>query len=446
MNFLKSSANYSTLLKSWLLPTADWLIGSRFSFHLQEWQKIVTLDEMALQALQKEKLRCLLSHALTKIPYYCSLNLPRSEDPMVQLRAFPLMDKKTLREQTDQLLASDKSALIKDRSSGSSGVQSTVYQNEDEQSLIRAMQVLWWQWAGYEIGNPLVQTGMTPKRGVIKKLKDLLFRTIYFSAFAYKQEEVERLLRRVQKKPGYYHLAGYASSLYVFSQMAKDIGMNDIVIRSAITWGDKLFAHYRQSIEAVFHCKVYETYGSAEGLRIASQYDLEYLYIMTPHVVLELLDEEGREVPEGEMGLVHVTRLDNFSMPLIRYRIGDLAKKLPRQNYPPERKLALPLLEKVIGRETDLVKNRSGKVMVVHSFTGIFEHIPQVHQFCVIQRDLAGICIEVIAGDAYEDGLLAMVKKRIQEQMGTDFAVEFTLVETIPATASGKPQIIRSLL
>ena len=80
--------------------------------------------------------------------------------------------------------------------------------------------------------------------------------------------------------------------------------------------GDKLFSSYQEAIKNAFQCKVYDTYGCNEGFLIASQKDLEYKYIMSPHVYLEILDDDNRPVEDGVMGHVVVTRLDGFSMPL----------------------------------------------------------------------------------------------------------------------------------
>jgi phenylacetate-CoA ligase len=143
---------------------------------------------------------------------------------------------------------------------------------------------------------------------------------------------------------------------------------------------------------------------------------------------------------------VVVTSLLAEAMPLIRYKLGDLAVKLPREKYPANRALNLPLLEKVIGRETDLVHTPSGKKMIVHSFTGIFEYYPQIRQFCVIQRSLDGIIIQFIRGDNYYPGVLIEIEARIRSLLNEPFSIVMEEVVEILPTRSGKPQIIMSEL
>ena len=88
-----------------------------------------------------------------------------------------------------------------------------------------------------------------------------------------------------------------------------------------------MFSHYRNTIENTFNTEIFDTYGGAEGLMIAGECSEHKYHILSSHVHVEILDEFGNTVPDGELGEVTVTSLDNFLMPLIRYKIGDLAIK-----------------------------------------------------------------------------------------------------------------------
>lgn len=82
--------------------------------------------------------------------------------------------------------------------------------------------------------------------------------------------------------------------------------------------------------------------------------------------------------------------------------------------------------------------------MVVHSFTGIFEHFPEIKQFCVVQDDLTGITINFVAGIGFYPGLLDLIKDRILSNLKEEFIITFNNIELIAPTKSGKPQIIIS--
>ncbi len=437
--------NYNKFLEKTILPFADRINGSNFIGQLNGLKQIYSYNESDVRKLQKEKLKKLLEHATKNCPYYRDLSIYKDLDSEKWLKKFPIIDKMNLKEHTDQLLTKEKNKLIEQRSSGSSGRLSIVYQSPKEVSLTYAIHALMWEWAGYKLGDPLLQTGIAPQRGFKKKIKDLLLNVNYLQAFIHSKQEAEHALKwALQKnKPV---MAGYASSLYVLAEYSKK--MQQVPkFQTVISFGDKLFDHYRKTIQEQFQCNVYETYGTAEGFKIAAQKDLPWMYIMSPNVYLEILDEEGNEVPDGNMGHVVVTNLDNYSMPLIRYKIGDLAIKMPKEKYPQQRQLALPLLKKVIGRDTDLIKTKSGKYMIVHSFTGIFEHIQEIKQFQIVQNDLNGIIIKYIPNGGFNANLLKHIEEKIQKYLDEpSFRIDFERVNHIEPSGSGKPQIIKSNL
>lgn len=434
---------YNWIIENFLFPLGDKLNKSAYASNLKLLRKLVSLDENQIQAYQNERLKDILSHAVTNTSFYSGVALDLSKEPSQWLKGFPIMDKISIKSNIEGLLTQDKSKLIRYSSSGSSGIQSEVYVNKTEQSFFRATQTLWWEWAGFKLGKPIVQTGLATQRTPEKKLKDFLLRTYYLFAFSISKKQAKAAFDWGNERHAF--LGGYASSLFVLAGLAKELGEKP-KLSAAITWGDKLFDHYKQAIEEAFSCKVYETYGANEGLMVASQKDLDFMYIMSPCVYLEILNEQGEEVKDGEMGQVVVTSLIAKSMPLIRFKLGDLAIKLPRDQYPLDRKLKLPILQKVVGRETDLIITPLGKKMIVHSFTGIFNKYPAIAQFCVIQRVLEKIQIQYIPGDGFDPLMLEEIKNWIIGYLEEEIEIQFEKVTEILPTKSGKPQIIISEL
>jgi phenylacetate-CoA ligase len=431
------------IIENIILPLGDLLFGTAYIKSLKEWRKIQFLSESQIEFLQKEKLSKLLNHAQNNISYYSFLKSKTT----INIKDFPILKKSIIKGEIDSFLfhPENKKKLICEKSSGSSGIQGEVYMSKIEQSKVQALQTLMWEWAGYEFGLPMLQTGMTANRSLKKRLKDYLFSINYQLAFGMAPAQVLEALISNDKlhKP---IMGGYASSMYTYAKIAKINNLKLNKIKSVISWGDKMFDHYRKLIEEVFGCKVYELYGTTEGFVISGQKDLDYHYIFTPQVFLELLDKNGNEVSDGEIGNVIVTHLDAYEMPLIRYALGDLAIKLPREKYPLKRDLQLPLLMKIIGRDTDIVYTKSGKSMIVHFFTGIFEHYSEIKQFRVIQNELAYITIEYIPENSFNVKVLSEIENRIITELGESIGIKFIATNSIPNTASGKPQIISSTL
>ena len=428
-----------------MLSIGDKILSTDFTSRLDQHRAYSSLGHSDLQKLQLEKLAAILDFASTKSPYYKSLNLSADSDPEAWLRRFPVLTKPVLRKHSDEMLTRPKKELILYSTSGSSGIQTQVYVDKKEQANFRAILINWWEWTGYYLGKPLLQTGMAPQRGLIKKTKDILTKTTYLNAFGLSEDQVLPYLRRMEGREG-CHLGGYASSLFVLAKIAKN---NNLKIRfdGAISWGDHMFDHYKSEIESVFQTKVFENYGLGEGFMVGQKKDLDHFYLYTPNVYLEILNDNWQSVPDGEMGKVVLTKLDGFAMPLIRYYTGDLAIKLPLAEYPSERDLAFPLLKKVVGRDTDLVRTSSGKTLIVHFFTGIFEFYSEIRQFRVIQNDIKSIEIEYIPTAEFSNETLDNLKKDMGKYLSEEeLRVSFHAVDEIPATPSGKPQIIESNL
>jgi phenylacetate-CoA ligase len=108
-----------------------------------------------------------------------------------------------------------------------------------------------------------------------------------------------------------------------------------------------------------FGCRVRTNYYCNEVWAIAAECEHGRLHEFTDSVVLELLDETGRAVPNGEPGHVVVTGLHNRVQPFIRYRLGDLAVRRDARDCPCGR--SFPVLERIEGRDDDVFVHPDGR-------------------------------------------------------------------------------------
>lgn len=430
---------YNTLTEKIILPASDMILKTSLWKTFKEWKNLETVSREDLDSRQLTALNDVLQFAAKRVPYYQKLNIQKDKDSIRYLSSFPILTKKILKE--ENLLAIDEKSLVKRSSSGSSGVQSTVYMSKQAMSRIAAIQAVWWSWSGFRFGNKVLQAGINPQRGVVKRLKDVLLRFKYVNAFSLSEEDMVSLLNELKDHPR-EHLLGYASSLYSIAKTAEKYNIDNVQFYSVMSLGDKMFDHYRKTIEQQFKTKVFDTYGCSEGLMMAGECEGGRYHIMSPHVFIEILDDNGHEVKAGEIGNVVVTRLDSYTMPLIRYKLGDLAIKAD-----PDIKCScgrpFPLLEKVIGRETDVIYLQSGKYITVHSFTGIFEYFSEIKQFQVIELE-DGIMIRYIKDSGFNELTLDKVRQKIHEKIDKQLKVKFKIETYIEPTASGKPCMVMS--
>lgn len=434
---------YNTILKHLILPAGNRFFGGIYLKYLKSWMVLDTKSESELENIQKQRLKEILTYAKTYVPYYKKINANTLSD-------FPILTKSILRDFKTELISSEFNINLLDKhhSSGSSGTQSFTYMTKKHTFYLRALQTHWWQWSDYSIGDNLLQFGISQKRSFLKKLKDIFFRCTYIKAFGLSENDLKNTLKKVSKKKRLF-IAGYPSVINQLAKASINSGLKPNVI-GVICFGDKLFDTYKTTIKQAFgnNINLVDTYGCAEGLLMACKIDLDFYYIMSPHVYIEIVDNHGKPLKNGEMGHVLVTCLTNKAMPLIRYKLGDLAIKLPKEKYPNKRLLNYPLLQKVIGRETDIIKTTKGITLNIHSFTGILEYYQAIKQYKIIQNNLESITIVYIVDSKHEFNkiILNEIKTKLNILTNHCLNIIFKEVNEISPTKSGKPQIIESNL
>jgi len=85
--------------------------------------------------------------------------------------------------------------------------------------------------------------------------------------------------------------------------------------------------HQRRLIADAFGGRLYDTYGSSELGTFSSQCAEQiHLHVAMSSYIVEVVSD-GRPARDGELGHIAVTSLDNRSMPLIRYLLGDVGRR-----------------------------------------------------------------------------------------------------------------------
>lgn len=402
----------------------------------------MTKDASQLENLQAEKLRKLLEYAGKKSPFYSLQNIPENKDSFTWLRSYPVIPKRTFKENLEYILTqSVDDRLISVTSSGSTGPPSKVYFSKEEISNNRALQIIWWEWAGYRFGNSLLQTGVNMKRTREKAIKDKLLSTRYIDAMSHSETQILEELDLLRREPR-DHFIAYASSLFLFAKTALAHGIHDVKFISAISLGEKLLPRFRDAIEQAFSCKVYDTYGASEGFLIASQCREGKYHLMTPHVVVELLDDKNNEVEPGQTGRVVLTGLDNFTTPMIRYEVGDLAVKGHAGRCACG--LELPVLEEIIGRLTEFLLTPSGRFITVQTVVRVLKHFPEIEQFKVIQIDSDLYKLIYISTKGQREVREMEIRNMFEEVFGEPLRFDFEKVKELPKAKTGKFQLVEN--
>ncbi len=158
---------------------------------------------------------------------------------------------------------------------------------------------------------------------------------------------------------------------------------------------------------------------------------------------IEFLNQNFQPCDDGEMGLIALTDLENTYFPIIRYLNGDLGRAV---NGTCDCGVTLPLMDKVKGRVSELIRLPDGQFVSGEYMTTIFDDAPDaVKQFQVHQKSDYSIELTVIPNVSGNqlDSILNKIIFRLQEDLKKQVPISVRCVNSI-AQKGGKLRFIRS--
>jgi phenylacetate-CoA ligase len=232
---------------------------------------------------------------------------------------------------------------------------------------------------------------------------------------------------------------GYVSALRLLAQYIVTRHENGLTPRAVVTGGEVLDAPTRELIAAAFRCTVFDRYGGTEAGLIAHEcgHDPAHrLHLQADAVYVETV--RGDEpVASGERGELIVTSFHSRALPLIRYRLGDVARLEPNG----ERcrcGRGLPLLSHIEGRVNDLFLLPGGRTLSSHVFHKVFRDARSVRAFQVVQsgENTFEVRIESVGGSVAEPELAALRRKVAAYLPGA--AIDWRFVPRLEPGPGGK--------
>lgn len=187
--------------------------------------------------------------------------------------------------------------------------------------------------------------------------------------------------------------------------------------------------------EAFGQVDIADIYGTLEVGFIAFQCPEHKKYhIQSENVLVEILDEKNQPCPQGKIGKVVITSLNNYATPLIRYEIGDYASFGEQC----ECGRGLPVLEKIFGRTRNMLKLPDGSSHWPTFGYRNYEDIAPIEQFQIIQKSLDELEVRLVVPNKLSNQQENSLSKVIQESMRYPFTIRYTYMDNIPRSASNK--------
>ncbi len=429
-------------------------LGNKFYKAIPTYKQHEKFSKKQWHEYQTTALRKLLIHAFTNVPYYkekySALGYTLQDFTTFEisdLKNLPYLEKEDLRKfGTTTLLSTKKEKGNFIASSGSTGTPTKIYFNKTFHQIWSAIYELRVRnWAGV---NHKMARGMIGGRRVLPNANakapfyryNYFEKQTYFSAYHLSEKTAVNYVKGLQKNKVEY-LVGYAMSIYFWADFINQQNIKTPKLKAVLTSSEKLTAPMRIAIEKAFQCKVYDAYSGVEACGLISENEYGELLFSADTGIMEILNENGKDVAFGESGEVIATGFLNYDQPLIRYRIGDNVQLTKDQTT--KSGVNMLKIETIVGRIEDVILGKDGRKMV--RFHGLFINLEGLKSAQIIQHSIENIEIKLVVHTNFNKKSETIITKRLESQLGK-LNVTFTYVTNLPRTKNGKIKAVISNL
>lgn len=406
-------------------------------------------DSDRLKRYQDKRFRAVVKFANDTVPFYHRKfkeagvdveNIRKIED----LHKLPVIKKEEFKKQDPKQIVSSNYELSKLKrvsTSGSTGTPFIVYINSTEDAWRKAIYMRANIACGQKAKDRWVvltspthfkdTTGIQRKIGVYAQNCISLF-----------EPTNQRLKQISDARPDV--LDGYSSSI---TMLAKEVKRRDLkTIKPHLLFGNAEYIDIesRKFVQEVFEAPYCDQFGCAEMDRTAWQcLERDGYHMDVDSVITEFLDKNGQMVNPGEEGEVTYTSLFNFSMPFIRYAIGDIG-------VPSDDKCScgqsLPLMKMIAGRKDSFLTlpgNRVLSPMVFNFAVNRFKYYDNIDQYRIHQKriDYFDVYLKMNRFPKEQNGLSMEFADHLKNFLNiTQNEVKFNIsfVDDIPLSKNGK--------
>jgi len=454
---MQKFASAKAIIKSILKPLyyrlpATVCYGPQFSPTLKLLQESQTWDEARLIDYQISKLRVMLRHCAAHVPYYRRLFHAVGFDPeklrsLSDLTALPLLDRDAVQSNLQDFLADNikPSRMLYFTTGGTMGKPLGLYNVRDSGGRERAF--IHAQWA--RVGFHLMHRRAMLRGWAVKNKRHWKYeaseRAFVFSNFHMTPENVAEYAR-VMRRESLPYLHSYPSAVIDFARRLKDLGLEPPRFQAILAASENLYPGQREFIESFFGARLFSWYGHTENVILAGECEVSnYYHIFPEYGVAEVIKEDGSSADaEGEVGELVGTSLDNFAMPLIRYRTDDWAVIGPGscacgRNY--------RLLKETRGRwHQEMLVGKLDNLISVTALNVHSDVFDNVRQLQFYQREKGKVELRIMQKAEYSERDSRRILAALNEKTGDTMEVSLTFPEEIPLMPRGKFRfVIRDL-
>lgn len=457
MNLLKNKSQTSNGVRKLISELAIRLYDYKILKYLKEGKNLFYGDRKTLLSYQKRKLENLLIHAYNHTQYYRRVFdeiqlIKNNKVDWTKFSNIPILTKDNIRKHFKELLSDDRHRRKPyiNTSGGSTGEPVKFVQDKEYFRRNVADKLLFAELNNKKIGDLEIKLWGSERDilegsvGFKEKLINLLYNRIFLNSFSMSQENMMDYINVINaKKP--VQIWAYADSIY---ELARFIIKNKLDVHqplNIICTAGTLYNSIRETIQKAFPAsKVLNQYGSREvGIIGVEVEENKGIRIFDHSIYLEILDKQRNVFVNDGVGNIIVTNLNNYSMPLIRFDIGDIGEKVQHLD---EQYGSFSTLLSLKGRRNCHFIKENGDLIHGEYFTHLFYNKEWVKNFQVVQLDYNKIEFRVVVDERIGVNRAELDKMIYDTKivMGENCEIIFKKVDKIPRLRSGKYQFVYS--
>lgn len=411
--------------------------------HSQGW------DRKRHREYQVAQLRKLLHHSYNNVRYYRRVFDERSlkvEDfsQIEDLQRLPFLTKTQIIENSDDLISANFGHLrIRELNTGGSSGNPMSFFNQRGYSEGRELAFILrlWERCGYRRGEKrMVLRG--PVVSTKSKFKyDHVTKELLCSSFHTDDEHLYSYYKELKKRDISY-LHAHVSTAVLFAKFLSENGLKH-KLKAVLAASEKVYPFQRKLLEETFETRVFSWYGQSEQVVLAGECEFSNSYHVFPEYgITELIDEHGNLITTpGKWGEIIGTGFNNYVMPFIRYRTGDIACYSGR---PCSCGRQYPLFGNIEGRTYEYIYTEDGRLISLTSliFGQHFEAFKRISRIQIFQEERGKIEIRIAKQPGYSQTDELEIMTAIKAAVGSRLELKFRYVTDIPLTSAGKHQFL----
>jgi len=396
-----------------------------------QWKSVEELRE-----LQNKKLRAIIHYAYGNIPFYHNLfkneNIhPSDISTLEDLNKIPLVTKNDIKENYPQNIVSKKVNLNKCiiwDTSGSTGVPLKIAYDKKADDFAKAILLRSYLGNGLKyfdkwcvIGTPDYRNKKSRGYDYIQKIGFLS--PFYISVFAPLEKKIQ-LLEKFRPRV----LDCLPTDLFLITRYLQEHNIKSIKPKIITTNGEILDDYVRDYVEDFFDVKISDMVGCFELRRTAWECSFhEGYHVDIDSIVMQFL-KDGEEVSIGEEGKIVYTCLFNYTMPIIRYDIGDIG--IPSSDMCSCGR-GLPMMKIMGGKIMDFLTTVDGELISPHIPKEFLASVLGVEMFKLIQFSKENIEILIIKNASYNDESNSMIIKGLKKIFNGEVDIKIDFVKEL---------------